>query len=297
MSILITGASGFVGTALTAELQQRNLPYALFNRADNANIFNQYSVNTIIYLAARVHVMHETASDPLVEFRQANVIDTISLAKRAVAAGVKRFVYVSSVKVNGELTTDTPFIETDTPNPIDPYGISKYEAEVALLALSKETGLEVVIVRPPLIYGKGVKANFALLAKIAGKGIPLPLGAVHNQRSMVYVGNLVDFLILCAQPILSSQAAGETFLISDGQDISTTYLLKALAKAQGKPSRLIPVPAALLGFALKCVGKSSIAQRLLGNLQIDSSKARTVLNWQPPYTVEQGLIASVTPYK
>jgi UDP-glucose 4-epimerase len=293
MTILITGASGFVGTALTTELKKRNLSYIVFNRFDNADIFNQHVFDTVIHLAARVHVMSETAADPLVEFRKSNVIDTIDLARRAVSAGVKRFVYVSSVKVNGELTTDIPFIETDTPNPIDPYGISKHEAEIALLALSKEMGLEVVIVRPPLIYGKGVKANFALLAKIAGKGIPLPLGAVHNQRSMVYVGNLVDFLILCAQPILSPQAAGETFLISDGQDISTTYLLKALAKAQGKSARLIPVPAALLGFALKCVGKSSIAQRLLGNLQINSNKARTVLNWQPPYTVEQGLIASV----
>lgn len=293
MTILITGASGFVGTALTTELQQRNLPYALFNRADNANIFNQYSLDTVIHLAARVHVMNETASDPLVEFRQSNVIDTINLAKRAVTAGIKRFIYVSSVKVNGELTTDTAFIETDTPNPIDPYGISKYEAEVALLALSKETGLEVVIVRPPLIYGKGVKANFALLAKIAGKGIPLPLGAVHNQRSMVYVGNLVDFLIVCAQPNLSPQAAGETFLISDGQDVSTTYLLNSLAKAQRKSARLIPIPMSWLQAILKLMGKHSIAQRLLGNLQIDSTKAKRLLNWQPPYTVEQGLIASV----
>jgi nucleoside-diphosphate-sugar epimerase len=292
MTILITGASGFVGTALTTELQQRNLAYALFNRADNANIFNQYSVNTIIHLAARVHVMHETASDPLVEFRKSNVIDTINLAKRAVAAGVKRFVYISSIGVNGNVT-ETPCSEQDTVSPHSPYALSKYEAEVALLKYAEETDLEIVVIRPPLIYGYGAPENFCSLLKWIKKGIPLPLGAVHNQRSMVYVGNLVDFLILCAQPILSPQAAGKTFLISDGQDISTTYLLKALAKAQGKSARLIPVPAALLGFALKCVGKSSIAQRLLGNLQIDSSKAQTVLNWQPPYTVEQGLIASV----
>jgi UDP-glucose 4-epimerase len=293
MTILITGASGFVGTALTTELKKRNLPYIVFNRFDNADIFNQHVFDTIIHLAARVHVMNETASDPLVEFRQSNVINTINLAKRAIAAGVKRFIYVSSVKVNGELTTETPFIETDTPNPIDPYGVSKYEAEVALLALSKETGLEVVIVRPPLIYGKGVKANFALLAKIAGKAIPLPLGAVHNQRSMVYVGNLVDFLILCAQPVLSPQAAGETFLISDGQDISTTYLLKTLAKVQGKSTHLIPIPMSWLQTILKLMGKQGIAQRLLGNLQINSNKTKKLLNWQPPYTVEQGLTASV----
>jgi nucleoside-diphosphate-sugar epimerase len=162
-----------------------------------------------------------------------------------------------------------------------------------LSQIANETGIEVVIVRPPLIYGAGVKANFALLARIAGKGIPLPLGAVHNQRSMVCVVNLVDFLILCAQPERSPLAANETFLISDGQDVSTTYLLKTLAQAQGKPARLLPIPAAWLGFALKCLGKSSMAQRLLGDLQIDSSKARSMLGWQPPYTVAQGLAASV----
>jgi UDP-glucose 4-epimerase len=239
--------------------------------------------------------MNETAVDPLVEFRRSNVIDTIDLARRAVVAGVKRFVYVSSVKVNGEQTQGIAFTEADKPAPLDPYGISKHEAEFELLKLSKETGLEVVIVRPPLIYGKAVKANFALLASFSAKGIPLPLGAIHNHRSMVYIGNLVDFLILCAQPELSPKAAGETFLISDGQDVSTTYLLKTLAKAQGKSVRLIPIPAAWLKFALRLLGKASIAQRLLGDLQIDSSKARNLLSWRPPYTVEQGLAASVSP--
>lgn len=295
MTILITGASGFVGTALTTELQQRNLPYAIFNRADNANIFNQYSLDTVIHLAARVHVMNETATDPLIEFRQSNVIDTINLAKRAVAAGVKRFVYVSSIGVNGDTTLNIQaFTELNNPSPHNAYAQSKYEAELALLALSKETGLEVVIVRPPLIYGANAPGNFGLLLKFLAKGIPLPLGAVHNQRSMVYVGNLVDFLILCAQPQLSPKAAGETFLISDGQDVSTTYLLNSLAKAQRKSARLIPIPMSWLQAILKLMGKHSIAQRLLGNLQIDSTKAKTVLNWQPPYTVEQGLIASMS---
>jgi UDP-glucose 4-epimerase len=219
--------------------------------------------------------MKESAADPL-------------------AAGVRRFVYVSSVKVNGEQTHGTAFTESDEPNASDPYGISKHEAEQGLRQIANETGIKVVIVRPPLIYGAGVKANFALLVRIAGKGIPLPLGAIHNQRSMVYVGNLVNFLTLCAQPERSPLAVNETFLISDGQDVSTTDLLKTLSQAQGKPARLIPIPAAWLGFALKCVGKSSMAQRLLGDLQIDSSKARTLLGWQPPFTVAQGLAASVS---
>jgi UDP-4-keto-D-QuiNAc 4-reductase len=293
MTLLITGASGFVGTALTKTLAVKGLDFVPFNRADNAAVFTDHAFSAVVHLAARVHVMNESPANPLDEFRQSNMVPTLALARRAAAAGVQRFVYVSSVKVNGEQTYGTPFAESNESNANDPYGISKHEAEQGLRQIARETGMEVVIVRPPLVYGAGVKANFAMLTRLAGKGIPLPLGAVHNQRSMVYVGNLVDFLILCAQPVRSPLAANETFLISDGQDVSTTLLLKTLAKAQGKTAKLIPVPAAWLAFALKCMGKSNIVQRLLGDLQVDSSKARTLLGWQPPFTVEQGLAASV----
>lgn len=292
--ILITGASGFVGRALSQTLSQRGLNFNCFNRANNADVFAARKFSTVIHLAARVHVMNEASAEPLVEFRKANVTETLVLAHRAAAAGVKRFVYVSSVKVNGEQTDGKAFTERDAANPGDPYAISKHEAELGLREFAINSGIDVVIVRPPLVYGVGVKANFSLLANIAGKGIPLPLGAIHNQRSMVYLGNLVDFLILCAQPTLSPLAANETFLISDGQDVSTTYLLKTLAKAQGKSARLLPIPTAWLRFALKCLNKQSIAQRLLGDLQIDSSKARTLLGWKPPYTAAQGLADCVS---
>ncbi len=290
--ILITGASGFIGKALSQNLAAKS-DFVCYNRADNANLFNDHKFSAVIHLAARVHVMNEIADNPLAEFRKSNVMETMALAMRAVEAGVKRFVYVSSVKVNGELTTGAAFNEDDTPNPSDAYGMSKTEAELGLRQLAKVTGLEVVIVRPPLVYGAGVKANFASLAKIAGKAFPLPLGAINNRRSMIYVGNLVNFLILCANREQSPLAANETFLISDGQDVSITYLLKTLARAQDRTAWLIPVPATWLKWILVIVGKQDLAQRLLGDLQIDSTKARVLLGWRPPYTVEQGLTDSV----
>jgi nucleoside-diphosphate-sugar epimerase len=298
MTLLITGASGFVGSALTQALAAQGLGFVPFNRADNATVFTEHAFTAVIHLAARVHVMNESAADPLAAFRQSNVVETLALARRAAAAGVQRFVYVSSIGVNGDASAvGHAFTELDTAHPHNAYAQSKHEAELALQALATETGIEVVIIRPPLVYGAGAPGNFGTLLKVLSRGIPLPLGAVHNQRSMVYVGNLVDFLILCAQPELSPLAANETFLISDGQDVSSTYLLKTLAQAQGKPARLIPIPATWLGFALKCIGKSSMAQRLLGDLQIDSSKARTLLGWKPPFTVAQGLAASMVAEK
>lgn len=286
--LLITGSSGFVGQALTSVLKQQGMDFLSFNRASHANVFSDNTFSAVIHLAARVHVMNESAADPLAEFRQSNVLETLTLARCAAVTGVKRFVYVSSIGVNGD-DSSQPFTEQDHAKPHNPYALSKYEAELALQALAIETGMEVVIVRPPLVYGACAPGNFGTLLKYLAKGIPLPLGAIHNQRSMVYVGNLVDFLILCAQPSRSPLAANATFLISDGQDVSTTYLLKTLAKAQGKSIRLLPVPAAWLRFALKCLNRQSMAQRLLGDLQIDSSKARRLLGWQPPFTVEQGL--------
>jgi nucleoside-diphosphate-sugar epimerase len=294
MTLLITGASGFVGNALTQALAAQGLGFVPFNRADNATAFTEHTFTAVIHLAARVHVMAESAADPLAEFRQSNVVETLALARRAAAEGVKRFVYVSSVGVNGDASAaGHPLTELDTEHPHNAYAQSKHEAELALQSLATETGIEVVIIRPPLVYGSCAPGNFGTLLKVLAKGIPLPLGAVHNKRSMLYLGNLVDFLILCAQPERSPLAANETFLISDRQDVSTTYLLKTLAQAQGKSARLIPIPAAWLAFALKCLGKSNMAQRVLGDLQIDSSKACKLLGWQPPFTVAQGLAASV----
>jgi nucleoside-diphosphate-sugar epimerase len=286
--ILITGASGFVGAELIKALNNQKISFLEKTRTESSLPRHLYT--SIIHLAGRAHIMNDTAIDPLAAFRAANCDYAVQVAKQAVAAGVKRFVYVSSIKVNGGQTEQLPFTEFSIPAPNDPYAISKYEAEMALMALAEDTGLEVVIVRPPLIYGAGVKANFARLMQLAAKGSPKPLGAIHNQRSLLYVGNLIDFLILCTH---HPKAANQTFLLSDGEDVSTTRLIRTLAKAQGAPSRLLPVPASWLNAALRLLGKGDMAQRLLGNLQIDSSKARDSLGWKPPFTFEQGIQESV----
>jgi nucleoside-diphosphate-sugar epimerase len=283
-NLIITGSSGFVGTHLAKTLATRSIYFDNHSRQINTVI--EQPCTAVIHLAGRAHIMNDTASDPLAEFRAANCDYAIKVAKQAVAAGVKRFVYVSSVKVNGEQTELVPFTELSVSAPCDPYGVSKYEAELALQALAHETGLEVVIVRPPLIYGAGVKANFARLAQLAATGIPLPMGSIHNRRSLLYVKNLVDFLILCTH---HPKAANQTFLLSDGEDVSTTQLLETLAKAQGAPSRLLPVPSSWLQGAMRLVGKADMAQRLLCNLQVDSRKARELLGWTPPFGFEAGV--------
>jgi nucleoside-diphosphate-sugar epimerase len=285
MSVLVTGVSGFVGQYLISTLD--NLGVKSLGLSRSESIAPESASTSLIHLAGRAHIMNDTASDPLAAFRAANCEHALTVAKQAVAAGVKRLVYVSSVKVNGEHTELAPFTELSTPAPCDPYGVSKYEAELALQALASETGLEVVIVRPPLIYGAGVKANFARLAQLTATGLPLPFGAVHNRRSLLYVKNLVDFLILCTH---HPKAANQTFLLSDEEDVSTTQLLAALAKAQGAPSRLLPVPARWLHGAMRLVGKADMAQRLLGNLQVDSRKARELLGWTPPFGFEAGTL-------
>jgi nucleoside-diphosphate-sugar epimerase len=231
--------------------------------------------------------MKDEAAEPLAEYRRVNVDGTLNLARQAAAAGVQRFVFISSIKVNGEQTPlGQPFTADDTPAPEDAYGISKWEAEQGLQQLASETGVEVVIIRPPLVYGPKVRGNFASMISLAEKGLPLPLGAINNQRSLVALDNLVNLIITC---IDHPAAANQVFLAGDGKDLSTTELLQGVAKAIGKPSRLISVPASLLMLGATLLGKKAVAQRVLGSLQVDISKARDLLEWEPPISVEEGL--------
>lgn len=303
-NVLITGASGFVGSALLAGLADSRtyqpVPVArvasrrLTSRSMiQVSDLNELTVDqisncsVIVHCAARAHVMREGAVDFLAEYRKANVENTLELAIKAAKGGVKRFIFISSIKVNGELTSPgKPFRPDDNPSPQDPYGTSKLEAEQSLLALSSEKGMEVVIIRPPLVYGPAAKGNFAELARLIQKGLPLPLGSIENKRSLVGLDNLVDLIIHC---IDHPAAANQVFLAGDGEDLSTTELLRGVGKAMGKPARLIPVPAGVLQLGAILLGKKATAQRLLGSLQIDISKTRELLGWTPPYSVEEGL--------
>ncbi len=303
--VLVTGATGFVGHRLYSQLLHDEFDVVAAVRSkSNAGIGCEQvvvgalgvdtdwkdaltGVDYVIHTAARVHVMKEDAADPLVEFRRVNVDGTLKLARQAVEAGVKRFIFISSIKVNGEDTVPAqPFTADDSPNPTDPYAISKMEAEQGLQLLAKETGIEVVIIRPPLVYGPGVKANFQSMMRWLDKGIPLPLGAIHNKRSLVAIDNLVDLIVTC---IDHPAAANQTFLAGDGEDLSTTELLQRMAKAMGKLSRLIPVPVKILELGATLLGKRAMAQRLCGSLQVDITKARDVLGWIPPISVDEGL--------
>lgn len=236
--------------------------------------------------------MNDSSVDPLADFRLTNVDAALNIARQAAAAGIKRFVFISSVKVNGESTpSEHTFTESDTSNPQDPYGRSKHEAEMGLRDVGAQTGMEIVIIRPPLVYGPGVKANFASLMRAVQRGLPLPLGAIHNQRSLVALDNLVDFIITCISHPL---AANQTFLVSDGHDLSTTELVRGLAHAAGVPARLLPVPVWALQAGASLLGKGDAVQRLCGNLQVDISKARSLLGWVPPISVEEGLRRAVS---
>ena len=368
MNILITGANGFIGRALCDKLLAdgyqvrgavrgqektevgglRSAVYAKLRRARDVGGLRAEvgdigpetdwsealdGIEGIVHLAARVHVMDDAAFDPLAEFRKVNTAGTLNLARQAVTAGVKRFVFISSIKVNGEGTdirgqrsevgsqegtdvrcqravvgsqegTDVrcqrsevrkkaeggsvPYTEEDVPDPRDAYAVSKWEAEQGLMAIAEETGLEVVIIRPPLVYGPGVKANFRLLMKWVQRGVPLPLGAVHNKRSFVALDNLVSFIICCMD---HPRAANEVFLISDGEDVSTTELLQKMARAFGKRPFLLPVPVGLMTFVAGLLGKRDVADRLFGSLQVDSSKARDLLGWEPVVSMDEGLRA------
>lgn len=307
--ILITGANGFVGGSLCAEAFARNFVVVGATRSiANVNVgyeniaVGEMDSNTVwlnaltgcdvvIHLAARVHVMLETSDNPLNDFRRVNVIGTEHLARCAAKAGVKRLVYVSSIKVNGEETSGNHiYCEQDVPAPQDSYGVSKWEAEQVLHQTAQETGLEVVIVRPPLVYGAGVKGNFAQMLSVLARGLPLPFASVTNGRSLIYIENLVDALILCAT---HPAAAGQTYLVSDGEDISTSDLLKKLSLAMGKSPRLVPFSVALLKLAGRLVGKSDQIARIVGSLRVDSSKIRRELGWVPPFSIDEGLKATV----
>lgn len=289
MIVFVTGANGFVGTALCKTLEASNFQVRKsvqrLNETDWSQSLN--GVETIVHLAARVHIMQDKSTDPLTAFRAINVDGTLNLARQAAKAGVHRFIFLSSIKVNGELTLPNKPFKANEVNPQDPYGISKHEAEIGLREIAAETGMEVVIIRPPLIYGAGVKANFASLMRIVKRGIPLPFSsAINNRRSLVSLHNLIDLIITC---INHPNAANQTFLVSDNDDVSTADLIRKIALAQNLSARLFPVPMFMLKSLATVFGKSDIEQRLLGNLQIDITKNKTLLSWQPPYTLQEGL--------
>ena len=304
--ILLTGASGFVGRAVQASLIRSRFVRVALRQADAAGVPEGVEVaetslspdqdwiealrgvSSVIHCAARVHVMNEEAADPLAEFRRVNVDGTLRLACQAAEAGVRRFVFVSSIKVNGEHSQPgQPFTADQIPSPCDPYGVSKWEAEVGLLALSEETGMEVVIIRPPLVYGPGVKANFLAMMRWLKRGVPLPLGGLtENRRSLVFLDNLVDLIVTCVD---HPAAANQIFLVSDDEDLSTAALLRRMTGALGRPGRLVPVPTGLVTLGAKLIGRPGIAQRLCASLQVDIGKTKELLGWSPPVSVDEGL--------
>lgn len=305
--VLITGASGFVGLAMVNRLlvhpkftprsAVRQVNHQLSATSDVRQVGDLvqntdwraalHRIDVVVHAAARVHVMNDAVADPLAEFRKVNVDGTLNLARQASAAGVKRFLFISSIKVNGEETLPgKPYSAADIPAPVDPYGVSKIEAEQGLRQLSEETGMDVVIIRPPLVYGPGVKANFLSMMRWLKKGIPLPFGAIHNKRSLVALDNLVDLIVTCIE---HPAAANQTFLAGDGEDLSTTELLQRMAKALGRPARLIPVPSKVLELGASMLGKQALMQKLCGSLQVDISKAGELLGWTPPVSVDEAL--------
>jgi nucleoside-diphosphate-sugar epimerase len=300
-NILLTGSTGFVGSAIFSALpinkvrrigrtkpEGSNSDFVSLNINQEANFAQSLvGIDVVIHSAARAHIMNDQAEDPLEAFREVNTFGTLNLARQAAQAGVKRFIFISSIKVNGESTQFGQLFKfNDKCSPEDAYGQSKAEAEQGLLEIAKETGMEVVIIRPPLVYGAGVKANFASMIKLAKKNLPLPLGAIHNKRSLVALENLVDLIVTCVD---HPKSANQIFLVSDDHDVSTTELLKQMTIAAGKKPRLIPIPMKLIQFAASMLGKKEIADRLCGSLQVDISHTKEILGWAPPVSFEQGI--------
>ena len=313
--ILVTGSTGFLGKAIIQKLYEleeysirastrvkyNNLHDSIeISYIDNVSASTDWSaalkdVDVIIHTVARVHVMNETSDDPLIEFRDVNTYGTLNLATQASIAGVKRFIYLSSIKVNGEGTTlHSVFSEADIPAPSDPYGVSKHEAEVSLIKLSQNITMDVVIIRPPLIYGPGVKANFLSMMRLINKRIPLPLGLINNSRSLVAIENVVDLIITCIE---HPAASNQVFLVSDGDDMSTTDLCKKMASALGVSVILLPIPQFIIEVSAALIGKKSISDRLCGSLRVDISKAKNMLGWTPPMGVDEALLKTAISYK
>jgi len=309
MTTLVTGGSGLVGRALISMLVQNDIevraairPQTNFRTEGFSRHISTCSISdigpatdwidaldgvqSVIHLAARVHVMKENSKEPLEEYRHVNTMGTARLAMMAAQTGVRRMVYVSTIKVNGESTFGEPFHEDDAPHPADPYAISKWEAELMLRRISADTGMEIVIVRPPLVYGPGVAGNFLTLLSWMDRGIPLPLASVENQRSLVGINNLINLLVLC---LSHPRAAGEVFLASDGEDISTPELLRRTAQSLGKLSHLFPFPVSLLRMMAWFMAKGDVCDRLCGSLTVDSNKARRLLGWSPVSSVDDEL--------
>ncbi len=313
-NVLVTGANGFVGKAVSRALRQRGDAVAGMVRrpGGSGEGVREWVVDhddfqgldfawpesmrcdSVIHLAARVHLLNDTVADPLAAYRSTNVAGAVRVAVAARRAGARRFVFVSSIKAVGEGSAGRPITEADQPAPTDPYGISKLEAERALIEYGRESGLEIVIVRPPLVYGPGVRANFLQLMSAIAKGVPLPLGSIAARRSLVFVDNLADALVHCTT---DPRAAGETFHVTDGRDLSVSELARALAKQLHAPERLIPIPVSLLRLAGGLTGRSAQVNRLIGELRLDSSHICERLGWYPPHTVEHGLLETAAWYR